>query len=281
MSQSSSQAPKYIDDIHTKLINRVEFAIKRGTEFSTEVRKWGNEHPISLSGEISKDRQSYEIVMNFSEQPNLEGWGRTFSDAIHNLRSVLNNMVAEIAHAEGVPNEQIKSVQFPVALTAKQWRSEVKRIQLLPKAVQSAIEKVQPFKEMSQSPEEHPLAVLAALSNQDKHRLELTPAIEPLQLAYSTSIEFEEVPDPSKLQEVMNRMVIDGRFQNGVAVIKHDTRPYHVSQLTGYHQYHGRVQIVTDENVVLSPAEVMNIVFPKVTDTIDYVLYEWSENTKP
>lgn len=279
MTKPSDHPPKYIDDIHTKLINRVEFAIKRGTEFSTEVRKWGDEHPVSLSGEISKDRLSYEIVMNFSEQPSLEDWGRTFNDAIHNLRSVLNNMVAEIAHAEGIPSNQIKSVQFPVALTEKQWRSEKKRIQLLPKDVQSAIEKVQPFKEMPQSPKQHPLAVLAALSNQDKHRLELTPAIEPLQLAHNTSIEFQEVPEPTKLHEVMNRMVIDGRFQDGVTVIKHDTRPYHVNQLIGYHQYHGRVQVVTDENVILSPAEVMNTVFPKVTDTIDYVLYEWAENT--
>lgn len=33
-------------------------------------------------------------------------------------------MVAEIAQAEGATKEQIKSVQFSVALSAKQWRSE-------------------------------------------------------------------------------------------------------------------------------------------------------------
>ncbi len=263
------------------LLSRVEFAAKRGTEFSTEVRKWGNEHPVSLIGEIAGDRLSYKIVLNFSQEPNLDDWGRTFGDAMHNLRSVLNNMVAEIAQAEGVTKEQIKSVQFPVALSAKQWRSEKKRIQALPQEVQTAIEKVQPFTELPHSPEQHPLAVLSALSNQDKHRLELTPAIEPLQLAHNTSIEFEEVPDPSVLQQVMNRMIIDGRFQNGVEVITHDTTPYRVEQLIGYHQYHGRIQVVTDEDVALSPAEVMNTVFPAVTNIIDGVLYAWANGAKP
>lgn len=271
--------PKHIDDIHIKLISRVEFAAKRGTEFSAEVRKWGNDHPVSLSGKIADDRLSYRVVLNFSQQPNLDDWGRTFGDAMHNLRSVLNNMVAEIAQAEGATREQIKGVQFPVALSAKQWRSEKKRIQILPPEVQTAIEKVQPFNEMPQSPEQHPLAVLSALSNQDKHRLELTPAIEPLELAHNTSIEFEQVPDPIVLQQVMNRMVIDGRFQDGVEVITHDTNPYRVAQLIGYHQYHGRVQVVTDDNVTLSPAEVMNTVFPIVTSIIDTVLYAWANKS--
>lgn len=271
--------PKHIDDIHTKLISRVEFAAKRGSEFSAEVRKWGNDHPVSLSGKIADDRLSYRVVLNFSQQPNLDDWRRTFGDAMHNLRSVLNNMVAEIAQAEGATKEQIKSVQFPVALSAKQWRSEKKRIQILPPEVRTAIEKVQPFNEMPQSPEQHPLAVLSALSNQDKHRLELTPAIEPLELAHNTSIEFEQVPDPIVLQQVMSRMVIDGRFQDGVEVITHDTNPYRVAQLIGYHQYHGRVQVVTDDNVTLSPAEVMNTVFPKVTSIIDTVLYAWANKS--
>lgn len=280
MSQDhSDHPPKHIDDIHTKLISRVEFAAKRGTEFSTEVRKWGNDHPVSLSGEIADDRLSYKVVLNFSQQPDLDDWGRTFGDAMHNLRSVLNNMVAEIAQAEGATKEQIKSVQFPVALTANQWRSEKKRIRTLPPEVQAAIEKAQPFTEMPQLPAQHPLAVLSALSNQDKHRLELTPAIEPLQLAHNTSIEFEVVPDPIVLQQVMNRMVIDGRFQDGVEVITHDTTPYRVAQLIGYHQYHGRVQIVTDDNVTLSPAEVMNTIFPKVTSIIDTVLHAWANKS--
>lgn len=129
---------------------------------------------------------------------------------------------------------------------------------------------------MAQSPEQHPLAVLSALSNQDKHRLELTPAIEPLELAHNISIEFEEVPDPSVLQQVMNRMKIDGRFQDGVEVITHDTTPYRIAQLIAYRQCHGRVQVVTDEDVTLSPAKVMNTVFPKVTSIIATVLYAWA-----
>ena len=276
----SDHPPKHIDDIHTKLISRVEFAAKRGTEFSTEVRKWGNDHPVSLSGEIADDRLSYKVVLNFSQQPDLDNWGRTFGDAMHNLRSVLNNMVAEIAQSEGATKEQIKSVQFPVALSAKQWRSEKRRIEILPQEVQAAIEKVQPFAEMPQTPAQHPLAVLSALSNQDKHRLELTPAIEPLQLAHDTSIEFEEVPDPIVLQQVMNRMKIVGHFQDEVEVIAHDTTPYRIERLIGYHQYHGRVQVVTDEDVALSPAEVMNTVFPAVTNIIGGVLYAWANGIK-
>lgn len=276
----SDHPPQHIDDIHSKLIGRVEFAAKRGTEFSTEVRRWGSEHPVSLTGSIADDKLSYKIVLNFSQQPNLDDWGRTFGDAMHNLRSALNNMVAEIAQAEGATKDEIKSVQFPVAMSAKQWRSEKRRIQTLPNEVQAAIEKVQPFTEMPQSPELHPLAILSAVSNQDKHRLELTPAIEPLELAHNTSIEFEEEPDPVILRDVMNKMTIDGRFQDGVEIITHDTTPYRVAQVIGYHKYHGRVQVVTDDNVALSPAEVMNTVFPAVTNVIDGVLFAWANDTK-
>ena len=280
MSQETyRQAPKHIDDIHTKLINRVEFAIKRGNEFSGEISKWGTDHPVTLSGRISEDKHSYKIVLNFSEQPSLEDWSRTFGDTVHNLRSVLNNLVAEIAKAEKLSKQEIKNIQFPIASSAKQWRSEKRRIQSLPKEVQDAIMKVQPFIEIPTSPETHPLSVLADISNQDKHRLELTPEIEPLQLTHNTSIEFEETPDPSKLQEIMNRMKIDGRFQDGVEVIQHDTTPYHVSKLIGYHQYHGRIKLITDEDEVLSPAEVLNAVFPTVTTIIDNVLYAWANKS--
>lgn len=279
MSNSrDNHPPKHIDDIHTKLIGRVEFAAKRGTEFSSEIRRWGEEHPVSLSGEISKDRLSYKVVLNFSQQPDLDNWGRTFGDVTHNLRSVLNNMVAEIATSEGVQKDQVKNIQFPIALTSKQWRSEKRRIQTLPASIQKTIEEVQPFKQMPGAPETHPLAILSAISNQDKHRLELIPAIEPLELSHNTSIEFEEVPDPFVLQQVMNRMKIDGRFEDGVEVITHDTKPYHVEQLIGYHQYHGRVQVVTDEGARLSPAEIMNSVFPVITSVIDNVLYVWAED---
>ena len=77
---SSDRASKHIDDIHTKLNSRVEFAAKRGTEFSAEVRKWGNEHPVSLTGKIADDRLSYKIVLNFSQEPSLDDWGRTFGE---------------------------------------------------------------------------------------------------------------------------------------------------------------------------------------------------------
>lgn len=277
MSQNpSDHPPKHIDDIHTKLINRVEFAAKRGGEFSTSIRVWGDKQPVSLSGEIADDRLSYKVVLNFNQLPNLDDWNHTFGDAMHNLRSVLNNLVAEVAHAEGLSKDQIKKIQFPVALSAKQWRDEKRRIQLLPAEVQAAIEKVQPFTEIPQSPEKHPLAILSSLSNQDKHRLELAPAIQPLELAHNASIEFEEVPAPPLLHQVMNRMTIDGRFDDGVEVIAHNTTPYRIKQLIGYHQYHGRVQVVTDEGTIFSPAEVMNTVFPAVTKTVDDVLYAYA-----
>lgn len=270
--------PKHIDDIHTKLINRVEFAAKRGHEFSNGVRAWGDSQPVSLSGEIADDRLSYKVVLNFSQHPDLNDWNHIFGDTMHNLRSVLNNLVAEIAHAEGLSKDLVAKVQFPVALSAKQWRDEKQRIKLLPLEVQEAIKKVQPFIEMPQSANMHPLAILSRLSNQDKHRLELTPAIEPLKLAHNASIEFEEVPDPTVLHQVMNRMKIDGHFEDGVEVITHDTTPYRIERLIGYHQYHGRVQVVTDDGTIYSPAEVMNAVFPAVTKTIDDILYAYASN---
>jgi hypothetical protein len=280
MSQNQSEhPPKHINDIHTKLINRVEFAVKRGREFSTSIRAWGDAQPISLSGEIAEDRLSYKVILNFNQLPDLDDWNHTFGDTMHNLRSVLNNLVAEIARAEGSSKDQIKKVQFPVAVSVKQWRDEKRRIQLLQPEVQAAIEKVQPFTAMPQSPEKHPLAILKSLSNQDKHRLELVPAIQPLELVHNASIEFEEVPDPSALHQIMNRMKIDSRFEDRVEVITHDTTPYHIARLIGYHQYHGRVQIITDEGATFSPAEVMNTVFPAVTSIIDGVLRVWADST--
>jgi hypothetical protein len=95
-------------------------------------------------------------------------------DAIHNLRSTLDNLVWHIALRNGQlrpqPSQPYQRTQFPICLTPSVWKSSQTKevVKDLPSGAVTEIEKLQPYQ--VPTPERHKLWILNRLWNDDKHR---------------------------------------------------------------------------------------------------------------
>lgn len=94
-------------------------------------------------------------------------WGVLIGELVHNLRSALDHAVSAAAA------EPSRAHQFPIVLEREDWpKQRDGRLKTLPAAVVELIKAQQPFHAQPPlTPERHLLAVLARLSNADKHRL--------------------------------------------------------------------------------------------------------------
>jgi hypothetical protein len=97
-------------------------------------------------------------------------------DCLHNLRSALDHTVYQLVQANG--GEPTPDHMFPIAISAQAFeKSARKRLRGISPAARAAIEAMQPY-HFGPAANADPLAVLAALSNIDKHRtLALTTVI--------------------------------------------------------------------------------------------------------
>lgn len=103
-------------------------------------------------------------VPKFPEVP----WGVIVGDAVHCWRSALDQLVAALWTERPVP----RSAGFPICLAEKDWIVEAPRmIWSIPEAYVTVLFRAQPYhRGGKQEAQRHPLAVLHALWNLDKHR---------------------------------------------------------------------------------------------------------------
>jgi len=118
-----------------------------------------------FSGKANSQRTKYvfrcEEVMN--DLPLLE-WGVFIGDAVHCLRSALDQMVYTLA------TDPTPVCACPLMTTPKDWAIEAPgMLWSVPDEIQAVIEAYQPYHAGDQA-HSHPLALLKALSNLDKHR---------------------------------------------------------------------------------------------------------------
>jgi hypothetical protein len=93
-----------------------------------------------------------------------------FRETINNVRTALDRTVAYLAK-DDTPLGRRHHGAFPIALSLEAYKKRVvreKALNYVPAAAASLIESVQPYHYAA--PESHPLAILAELSNEDKHR---------------------------------------------------------------------------------------------------------------
>jgi hypothetical protein len=97
-----------------------------------------------------------------------EEWGIALGDAVHCLRSGLDQLIWGLAD----PKERGVRTQYPICLTEREWTTEAPAMYWgVPESVSRFLDKTQPYHRGDMNAaREHPLAVLRALSNLDKHR---------------------------------------------------------------------------------------------------------------
>lgn len=97
-------------------------------------------------------------------------WPITVSNVVHQLRSALDNAIAQLVVANGGTLE-IARGQFPIFTSLDNYRKDRDKSRYLEHVAEPArrvIDALQPFN--SSTPEMHPLAILNRISNWDKHR---------------------------------------------------------------------------------------------------------------
>lgn len=182
----------------SKQQQRLNRANAKGAELGTLIQDWVDKKPFGLKPKIADDRHGWTLTLRLSLVPPLDELALTFSEAIHQLRSSLDNLVMTIAEANRqlTPKEK-KSLQFPIAKDSKEWGLMKSWISPLPVPIQTAVENIQPFQRYKEggTPESDLLMTLRDLSNQDKHHIQVVPILTPAEVSNSSGVEFETEED--------------------------------------------------------------------------------------
>lgn len=118
-----------------------------------------------LHGETNSQRTKCLFRAEILREIPVLGWGIIVGDAVHCLRSALDQLVYEIS-------EDPENTAYPVCLGRKEWVINSPACTWgVPESLIALIDQAQPYHRGDKAKASaHPLAVLSALSNCDKHR---------------------------------------------------------------------------------------------------------------
>jgi hypothetical protein len=142
-------------------------------ELNDELNAFFNAEPRPHFSHGDFDSDAWEWVERFQirEEPPLL-LGVILGDVVHNLRSALDHTICQVSLLDSDGKADCERTQFPIASKSEsQFEAMAKdRIPALNAAHRAIVKKVQPY-HAGDKANQHPLAVLADLSNADKHRI--------------------------------------------------------------------------------------------------------------
>jgi hypothetical protein len=139
----------------------------------TEIGSFSDQDPQPHSSRGYFDMDTWEWIERFQvrEPPPLR-WGVMLGECVHNLRSALDHLVCQLTLLDGGTMDDCSQTQFPIASKSEAQFEQMAnhRIPKLSRWHRAMIKRAQPYR-AGDSAWKHPLAILADLSNADKHRL--------------------------------------------------------------------------------------------------------------
>lgn len=146
---------------------KIERAVKHLNGLDESAKRFGKEHGepgiFCAIEPNSQGTRALATVEKVPEYPEVE-WGLSIGDAVHCLRSSLDQLVA------GLCTETSRRTGFPICKTKREWVVDAPaQIWSLPEPFLALIDNAQPYHRGDQA-HMHPLAVLNELWNLDKHR---------------------------------------------------------------------------------------------------------------
>jgi hypothetical protein len=153
-----------------------------------EIQEFVKQHPFTARGEQDGNSRRFNVIAN--EYPLLPShWPLMVGDAVHNMRSALDHIVWALStkfaarYPQGSPahptDTEALKIQYPICVTEGRYFGTKKgkwkdgqRFKCArfvgPEAI-TVIDNTQPHHRRNDA-HEHPLAILAKFSNEDKHR---------------------------------------------------------------------------------------------------------------
>jgi hypothetical protein len=253
---------------------RLAHAARRGQELADEIRAWLDAGSVRLPLSIAEDRQSWTLTWEIDPAP-LEVWGFIFGDALHNLRSTLDNLLSFIARKEGITDRgTLRKVQFPIVTSKPDWERDKRHVAMLPESVQMAVELAQPFQLEGTdiSPSMDLLALLQEFNNVDKHRLALSSGINPIEFSHEFAVQFEgggsSVDGPPPI-------ILNPAFESGIVALRWDTSPDRIATVTGKANWKAQVQITDHSGESRGVTDITAQILHYLPRVIDAVVGAW------
>jgi hypothetical protein len=184
-----------LSSVHAK----IERAYEHLETLDGEIESWVRRYPYGLRHEVRNEGREHVGFMQIYRQPDNVRFSLLSGECVHSLRSALDYLVRALAEYVLTPEAlaQIEGkLAFPICDEPGYWEGAIRRGRLpdgLHDTVLAAIERRQPYN--AADPADHPLAVLQALDDRDKHRLLHTfiAVVQPEELIF-----VPELPGPSE-----------------------------------------------------------------------------------
>jgi hypothetical protein len=176
-------------------VEKVNRAKEQFDELRAEMDAFFNAEPKPHTSIGEFDTDSWAWIEGFQiRQPPPLRFGVILGDCVHNLRSSLDHVIWQVTLLDGgTPDD---STQFPVASKSEAQFEAMANLRIpgLSKEHRALVKRVQPY-HRGDAADAHPLAVLADLSNTDKHQI-LNPTYS--FLANDTSDTLDRLIDSSR-----------------------------------------------------------------------------------
>jgi hypothetical protein len=173
---------------------RIRRAEEQGAQLAASIQSWSQRTNLRGEASVAGDRLSWTLRLRIDEPAPLETeWNFIFDEAVHNLRSALDNAAVALGHLSGITDPKVLNrIHFPISASIEAWANDRSRIKDLAPEYQAAIEAVQPFKRGTDPKELHRdlLLILRDLDNKDKHHLQAIAVVQPGTLEHDV-VEFE------------------------------------------------------------------------------------------
>jgi hypothetical protein len=134
--------------------------------------EWSASGAVRFEILANADQHSFDVVFRVGEPQPAEEISLTFGDALHNLRGGMDAFAWELSALDGPhSNNKRKDVYFPAALSVDAWNDLTPKLSTIPAEILDRIRQCQPFQLGDENAARlDPLAVIARMSNSDKHR---------------------------------------------------------------------------------------------------------------
>jgi hypothetical protein len=257
-------------------IKRYDYASNLSRALTINIQEWFAGHPYRAEAIIDDDRRGWNLTaIKPSELPPLDMWALQLGDIAHNYRSFLNGIVAALTISPDANTPaQPSIVQFPISSTRKDWKKSKLRINHLPMKYQERIQNIQPFHRIDsgEGVTTDLLFILNKLNNQDKHTLQVIPAMQLSAIIHEFQIEFETEEDAAKSTQPQLKAIGQPNITTGGVILKLATQG-RISKVKGNVIIEGGLQIKvsgTFYNVI----EILKGFTHYTADVVNYILHD-------
>ncbi|QXP74310.1 hypothetical protein H0I31_09020 [Tenacibaculum sp. AHE15PA] len=181
-------------------MKKIDLKLKRAFEHINSIladfEKWSSENQIDCRCEFLPDKKGFKIIVDSTlELVEIEKWELDFGDCIHNLRSLLDNLIYLLALKVKSPPDKPSKLKFPIYYKEQDFINQTRQLLIqLPQSVSEKLKLIQPFQRENNNvegtPQDDPLYLLNSISNIDKHRIPLEFELPPDSLEQSGQIKF-------------------------------------------------------------------------------------------